>query len=236
MQVSNVNKNGIAVNAFIIPISILLMISLLVFGAVEGFYYLLEEQLLPEQRVSLQPAVSDQTPEGSLPEIQEDLKTYDQDVSVITTRNLFASRTGDLEEDSQEEPVEIIEPSSLAIVLMGTVTGPDEEQRAIIYDKTNGRQEMYEKGDYVQQAAISQIMRGRVIISVNGTNELLDISEARKVNVPTIAPQPIVAPVSTLRRVVGRPVGAQRIVQPDEGRMVEPQSPDSAGPGEMTAQ
>ncbi|MBE0583869.1 MAG: hypothetical protein IH612_08880 [Desulfofustis sp.] len=235
------NKIGATVTSLIIPVSILLIITLLCIGTVEGFYHILGKKLRYEQPQVEQPAVSQPTamdPASVEPApAGEERRPINPETSVITDRNLFASRTGDLEIVSEEEPAEVIEPSSLAIVLMGTVTGPDEQQRAIIYDEKIGRQELYEKGDYIQQAAISQILRGKVIISIDGKNEMLDISEARNVNVPVVAPQPAVAPVSTLRRVIGRPVGAERIVQPNDRLVVEPvQNPDSASPGEVTTQ
>jgi len=89
---------------------------------------------------------------------------------------------------------------------MGTITGTDGVERAIIYDKAERKQELYQKGDFLQQAAIKQIMRGKVILSLDGKDEILDIADARSVKVPQY--KSAVTPRTTSKRVVGRPVPA----------------------------
>jgi type II secretory pathway component PulC len=110
--------------------------------------------------------------------------------------------------------------SSLAVVLMGTVTGPDDQQRAIIYDKKERRQDLYQEGDFIYQAAIKKILRGKVIVSLNGKNEMLDISEARNVNIPRV-PKPAV-PQTVVQPVVSRPVGAAEPMQTSAATLTAP--------------
>lgn len=88
-------------------------------------------------------------------------------------------------------------PTSLQIVLVGTITGSEGTERAIILDKTKRKQELYSKGDEIQGALVKEIRRGRVILAQNGREEVLDISEAAKMRprAPQIAPPPPVAPV-----------------------------------------
>ncbi len=222
------NKTTATKTSFIIPISTLLIITLLCIGAVEGFYYLLEttirpkEQLTLEQPAPAQPTTQDQTPAG--PAIGEAEQTpIDPDISIITSRNLFGSRVGGGPIPQEQDPFEGMELSSLDVVLMGTVTAAiEEDQRAIIYDKTNGRQDLYQEGDYIQQAAVKDIMRGKVILNIDGRDEMLDISQARQVNVPP--PEPPVMPVSTSEQVIGRPVGSEpaAVEQPPQRQIVKP--------------
>jgi type II secretory pathway component PulC len=56
-----------------------------------------------------------------------------------------------------EQPVEVVPPSTLAMVLMGTIVGPDGLERAIIYDKTQRKQQIYQQGDAIEQTLIKQI-------------------------------------------------------------------------------
>ncbi len=107
--------------------------------------------------------------------------------------------------------------SSLAVVLMGTIMGNDDESRAVIYDKRARKQELYQEGDFVKQANIKKILRGKVIVTLNGKDEMLDIADARNVNVPQY--RKLENPTTTARRVVARPTGsktaAQQEMQPD---------------------
>lgn len=213
--------------SFIIPFSTLLIITLLCIGAVEGFYYLLETSVRPqayqdtEQPAPEQPTAEDQTPAG-LPAIEAEQIPIDPDISVITSRNLFGSRVGDAPSSRQQDPLEGMELSSLDVVLMGTVTtGVEEDRRAVIYDEKSGRQDLYQKGDFIQQAAVKQIMRGKVILTIDGRDEMLDISQARKVAVPPPVQMP--EPVTTSEQVIGRPVGASSLddEQPGQGQVIE---------------
>jgi general secretion pathway protein C len=224
------NKTTATKTSFIIPISTLLIITLLCIGAVEGFYYLLETSIRPKEHLTVeQPALEQPTPQGqpatgpTTTEVEQ--PPIDPDISAITSRNLFGSRVGDAPAPQQQDPLEGLELSSLDVVLMGTVTaGIEEDQRAIIYDKTNGRQELYQEGDYIQQAAVKDIMRGKVILSIDGRDEMLDISQARQVNVPP--PAPPVMPVTTTEEVLGRPVGTEpaTVEQPPQQQIVRPTS------------
>lgn len=206
---------------WIIPASVLVMVTLLSFAAVEGFYWYLGARLVPQG--SRQPERSQPVEPAALPQqLQPPSPTVAETEPVspdsesrrsapatdsIIERNLFSSRSGELGRLQQQDPLEALEASSLEVVLMGTVTGPQEDQRAIIYDKRNGRQDLYEEGDYIEQAAIKQILRGKVILSIDGRDELLDITEARTVNVPQMSPP--MPPVTTTEQVIGRPVGAE---------------------------
>ncbi|SHH98359.1 type II secretion system protein N [Desulfofustis glycolicus] len=222
------NKPTATKTSFIIPISTLLIITLLCIGAVEGFYYLLDTSIRPKEHLTVeQPAPEQPTPQSQPPtgptttELEQ--TPIDPDISVITSRNLFGSRVGDGPNPQQQDPLEGMELSSLDVVLMGTVTaGIEEDQRAIIYDKTNGRQDLYQQGDYIQQAAVKDIMRGKVILNIDGRDEMLDISQARQVNVPP--PEPPVMPVTTIEEVIGRPVGSEpaAVEQPPQPQVVKP--------------
>ena len=178
-----------------------LLIGILSFGAVEGFYRWLEKELTinVRPRASLSDTAVVPAGEGVIDRLSEQ-----DDVSLIIERNLFAARTEGGENLVDRDVLEDLELSSLDVVLMGTVFGVDGSERAIIYDKEEKKQELYQIGDYIQQATIRKILRGKVILSYNGKDEMLDISEARNVVTPRVA-RPL--PVVTKKKVTGRPVG-----------------------------
>lgn len=183
---------------YIIPF---LLITVLAVGGVRGFYWFVEKQIdTGASSVQKNTAPEERTIPRPAPAKVEKVS----DASAITRRNLFASRAAAPVENQNIKQLQV-EPSQLAVVLMGTVTGTDGEERAIIYDKKERKQEMYQVGDFLQQAAVKQISRGKVIITLKGRDEMLDISDARDVKVPQYKkPGP---PVTTSRRVVGRPDG-----------------------------
>ena len=87
---------------------------------------------------------------------------------------------------------------------MGTVMGPDGLERAIIYDKKQKKQELFQEGEFIYQAVIKQILRGKVIVNLQGTDEILDISEARNVKGIQVAR----APKTVVQQSRARPVGS----------------------------
>ena len=182
----------------------LLLITVLSISAVELFYTFGEKYLKKGSEKNAQLSVA----EVAEPEkIKKDFKKPIDD-SIITRRNLFASREGSAIKAKQTPQASELEMSSLEVVLMGTVSGIDDGERAIIYDKKDKKQELFQVGDYIQQAIIKKILRGKVILSLNGKDEFLDISEARNVPIPRVAK---VSPVVQTRKVVGRPVGQQAV-------------------------
>ncbi|MCP4023820.1 MAG: PDZ domain-containing protein [Desulfobacteraceae bacterium] len=82
--------------------------------------------------------------------------------------------------ESKSEEVLPVEASSLDVRLWGTVTGP-EKAYAVIEDKKSKEQSLYEQGDVIQGATVKQILRNKVIITLNGVDQLLEIEiEAQK--------------------------------------------------------
>lgn len=191
---------------YILP---LLLITVLCVVGVKAFYRLAEKRMAA---VETEPKVSSGVPAVAAKSAVVKDKQVNADASVITRRNLFASKEDAAVKEEEVDPFAVAQPTKLAFVLMGTAIDAENDNRAFIYDKKKRRQEMYREGDDLQGALIRQISYGKVVITVNGKNELLDIAEARKVNVPRVK-RP--APVTTARKVTGRPVsGTDRNVQP----------------------
>ena len=205
----------------------LLLITVAAIAGVQLFYRYVEQKLVVDSPTAAAPTGA---PGGQATAVVPEKLDKPIDVAAITRRNLFASRDKALPVVEQKPQPEI-GPSSLAVVLMGTITGSDGVERAIIYDKKERKQELYQEGDYLQQAAVKDIMRGKVIISLNGRDEILDIAEARDVKVPQYKkPGP---PVTSTQRVQGRPVqrrqmpGGPEDQEQTEQRVVVPQPGDA---------
>lgn len=209
----------------------ILVVTLFAIGGVELGYYCLEVFVLdtaPEHRrqVVQQPAPRSQLAEG---EQQVEVMDY----AIITRRNLF----GPPPSPGESAPVQVeeeLEATTLDIVLMGTVDTDGDAGRAIILKKKDRSQDIYQVGDLVEGASVKEIQRGRVILSVDGRNELLDISEARQyasstTPVPTrsaaLRRTPVVRPEPTAQQQ------APRVVRPLR-RIVRPQAAIAADQAE----
>jgi general secretion pathway protein C len=112
---------------------------------------------------------------------------------VIIDRNIFGSVDRTLEEVKAEE-IEALEPTSLKIALLGTVTGRPQNAVAVIEETNKKKQGLYKVGDGIQNAIIKMILRGKVILRVENRDEILTMEE---VSVPSTENVPQVSrPIS----------------------------------------
>jgi len=133
------------------------------------------------------------------------------DYRAITERNIF----GSLEKASEKvkpSEYENLEPTKLKLALVGTVAGSDEDAAAFIEETDKRRQELYRVGDKVKDATLKAILEGKVVLSLNGKDEILTMEEPssgrssstvleRDISPRTIAPQRSRSSVTrTLRR------------------------------------
>lgn len=155
----------------------LLIITLCCIAAVESGYQALEYYIFePPNKEIQQKKVSPQNREPQT--AAKEIKKYDH--RIILERNLFGpppSATPNTKAPAILSTNDL-ESTKLDIVLMGTIIGGEQENRAFILDKKTRRQEQYRQGDYVQDAMVKQILQSKVILSVDGVDEILDISEA----------------------------------------------------------
>ncbi len=94
------------------------------------------------------------------------ISSYD----IIKERKLLGSITttpqGLLTGDDRDRPI-----AALGLLLKGTIAGSDLYSRAIIEDK--GKQQIYKIGDSVSGASIIGIFRNKVILVMNGQEQML---------------------------------------------------------------
>lgn len=160
-------------------------------GVVEGGYYLLDKMVLSRPGIVVAKSSAQQVvvnnQNNELVE-KEDIKT---DIDAILRRQLFGPPT----DTNTEEKIEKSEPkpfvqTTLDVVLMGTIDGTDNSSRAIILNKQDNTQELYQIGDYIDDAMVKEIRRSKVILEVNGEEQVLDMIESYKY-APKQAPRPV---------------------------------------------
>uniref|UniRef100_UPI0040565C82 type II secretion system protein N n=1 Tax=Candidatus Electrothrix sp. TaxID=2170559 RepID=UPI0040565C82 len=117
-----------------------------------------------------------------------------KDYEVIVRRNLFNSYTKEqaAENQSDNAPLEKLETTTLELSLLGTIKDREGRSRAVILDRTENKQDLFYKGDYIQGAEIKKIMRGKVILSYQGNDEMLDMIEtsSKRPNNAAVSPTP----------------------------------------------
>lgn len=209
----------------IVPV---LFITLLCVGLVEGGYLALEFFLLRDQtgRENLvqEPA--------AVPVYRVEVTEQKHDYRVILQRNLFGPPPSAKKAENVEKmsvPVEDLEETSLKIALKGTINGLEESERAIILDKKNKIQKLYQKGDGIQGAFVKEILRGRVILSHNGNDEVLDMSDtagSAELAGP-VAVTPGISPKKTVPGVAPGGVRARPVRRVRKPRIIRPLKPVS---------
>ncbi len=104
---------------------------------------------------------------------QHELSHY----QTIIERNLFKTNT---ETGSRPDKLDIetLQPTDLNLNLLGTITGDQKEAYAVIEDTAVKKQDLYRIGDTIQNATVKMILREKVVLNVNGKDEILGIEKA----------------------------------------------------------
>jgi len=226
----------------------LAVIALLVYAGVTFWYGRVEEQLQGQQ----QPA---EKKEAVAPPAQEEGKSapVEADYRIILTRNIFQAGQESGEGGPAQANVDDLAETKLHLALLGTVTGGKDDARAIIRDEKTKLEDLYQSGSEVQGAVISRISRGKVVLLVNGREEVLTIkdpeSDQGRSAVPRAEGRPTervlggqgaqeapareignkVPEAQPRRRISFRNAGPQPPVAEEPVKPAEEQSPEPAG-------
>ncbi|MGM0786348.1 MAG: type II secretion system protein GspC, partial [Thermodesulfobacteriota bacterium] len=100
------------------------------------------------------------------------------DYEVITERNLFKVRQeGKTDGEIRAADLEDLEKTKLELRLLGTISGADGNSYAVIENKSDNEQQLYRRGDTIEDARIKMILRKKVVLDVNGKDEILEMDE-----------------------------------------------------------
>jgi general secretion pathway protein C len=139
------------------------------------------------------PASNQIPPKPTRPEPPKPLAHY----QVIAKRDLF--RTPANKASAKPEiDIEALKPTDLKLKLWGTITGLDGMTRAVIEDQTKRKQALYRAGQEVSSARVKMILREKVILSVKGEDQILQIEKPASTGRPA-------SPRASVPRNVGRP-------------------------------
>ena len=147
----------------------LLLIAVGVYFIVNGFFLFTSSRLDPsEPQAVLTPPSARAEKSKRLP-----LSHYQP----VVERNLFQTKAT-AAVLPQAVDVEGLQQTSLKLKLWGTVTGDEKEAYAVIEETGKRKQNLYRIGDSVQNATLKLILREKVVLSVSGRDEVLEIEKA----------------------------------------------------------
>lgn len=157
----------------------LMVLGILCFAGVKLFYYMLDNSATDGRDGSLLSDNRDRAQQGQDMTVIAEAATGVNKEAIIR-RNVFLPRAEQKANDMGSELLASLEPSGLDLVLVGTVIETGGENRAIIFDIEEKKQDLVREGDVIKGASIKQILPGKVVISRQGNNEMLDIGAARE--------------------------------------------------------
>ncbi len=117
------------------------------------------------------------TPSGSKPVGKQPFGHY----RPILNRDLFQTqKTTKAPAPDKTVNMAGLENTKLKLKLWGTVSGVPEKAYAVIEDTQKREQNLYRVGDSIQNATVKIILREKVVLSVNGKDEILAMEEVKQ--------------------------------------------------------
>jgi general secretion pathway protein C len=148
----------------------LVLITVMIYLGIDLFYksWSLKMVSPPEAQATIAPS------QGLPPEAPHPASYY----RTIVERNLMKT-SKEIEPKAAKPEVDLaaLKQTELSLKLWGTVAGNDEKAYAVIEDTKIRQQNLYRIGDTVQNATIKMILREKVVLQVDGKDEVLEMEE-----------------------------------------------------------
>jgi len=154
----------------------LLLVTGVVFLGVKLFFKTTTAQLAYTPPVADQPTGNDQT---AVTRAKQPLAQY----TAIADRDLFKIGPAAID-TSQDVNVEELKPTELNLKLWGTVTRQSGKTYAVIEDTKKREQNLYQIGDTIQDAVVKMVLREKVVLSVKGKDEVLEMEKLASASAP----------------------------------------------------
>jgi len=141
-----------------------------------------------------------------------------EDYALIASKDVFhtSKLTAKAGEKDQAEEIKV---TDLKLELKGTVVGDGKESYAFILDGGSRKEEVYYVNDFVMGARIVRIMKGRVVLNVNGSEEALLMTDESR-TLPEMGSGEEKAGTEALKPAVQRP--ASQSATPPQRRIITP--------------
>ncbi|WP_321492589.1 type II secretion system protein N [uncultured Desulfobacter sp.] len=150
-----------------------------------------------EQLLSNRPQADPTHPKAKSDRLEIEPVKLKRVIEKVTQRNLFKVEVNGKKNNLPEPETLPLEKTSLKLTLWGTVTGQDKQDAwAVIEDIKKKQQDLYRVNDNIQGATIKSILRNKVILTMNGKDQILEVDadpvpfHARKKGVSIQRPKP----------------------------------------------
>ncbi|MFA6011039.1 MAG: type II secretion system protein N [Desulfobacteraceae bacterium] len=116
-------------------------------------------------------------------EVADNLPIEESQPKVITEyeqvagRNLFKVSDMAISGSNSALSLDELERTELQLTLWGTIAGAGDMAWAIIEDKATRNQGLYKVGDTVQNATLTHVFRNKVVLNLNGKDQILETVE-----------------------------------------------------------
>jgi general secretion pathway protein C len=148
----------------------LICIIIMAYFAVDAFYATLSSRLASRPASTQQPAYHAGTTQAPL----KPISAY----NAVLERNLFNTRSAAAPKaDTEKVDIASLEETKLNLKLWGTVSGTKDGDYAVIEDVKTREQDLYRTGDTIQTAVVKEIHREKVVLTVDGKDEVLQMQE-----------------------------------------------------------
>ena len=154
----------------------LLLLAGAIYYAVQIFYKVAESSMTPARTSQVK----------SKPERLKHGKTAPpyRGYKSIVQRDLFNTVTPP-DQKGMNINVEALQPTKLNLKLWGTVAAENGQAAyAVIEDLKTRKQNLFRAGDPVSNATVKHILRGKVILNVNGKDEILEMAQVPVAKTP----------------------------------------------------
>jgi len=154
-----------------VVIANLLLITLAAYLGVDLFYGMVTARF-SMNAVSAAPGIRQSVPDRPVV-TRKPVSAY----SAIAERNLFKATKSEMAAQPEID-VTSLKKTDLALTLVGTISGEGANSYAIIERTRERQQDLYKVGDTVENATVKLILRKRVVLTVNGVDEVLEMTDA----------------------------------------------------------
>lgn len=148
----------------------LMLLTVLAYAGVKTFYDVGTRRLpMPVKRASdVEPQQADSAA------VKQPLSHY----QIISQRNLFKAGADAAPGLPPSVDIQKLEPTKLKLKLWGTITQRGGKEYAVIENLKDRNQDLYKAGDTVAGAQVKQVLREKVILTVAGQDEILQMEDS----------------------------------------------------------
>ena len=136
-----------------------------------------------------------------------------EDYGLIASRDVFHTTKETAKTTGKEQSGEI-KATELNLELKGTVVGDGKDSYAFILDRGSRKEEVYYANDFVMGARIVRIVKGRVILNVDGREEALLMVDESRTLPEMVASEEKAGAAEAVKPVVKRPFSPRAIIPP----------------------